>query len=382
MLVAAQAKYPGLRLRWTVLLMIASIVPSWLCHRFIENPVRFGTPFKPTWRALGLGAALTAVGVLVGAGLSASVAVGTVVKEAAPSQAVGAAALADPANAGKVWSDLKAVESMRPLPVDAPDDRPAFYSDGSGCQVSPGNPTPKLCESGDTSSDRSVVIIGDSKIAQWQTVLSAIGKREHWKLVQITKSACAFTDAYVISSGKPWPDCRQWGQTALKDILRIKPELVITSERAGDALPPGKSGVHDESQDGMVQGLASYWRTITDAGIPLAALLDNPAPVNGPVYECVASHQKDLRSCVFDESKGLAASGALAQRKAAAQVPAVKVVDMTDVICPDKTRCAPVIGNVLVYRQGSHLTRTFINSTEPQLAARLYRATGGKLGSL
>lgn len=63
-------------------------------------------------------------------------------------------------------------------------------------------------------------------------------------------------------------------------------------------------------------------------------------------------------------------------------VPGAKVIDMTDVICPDQTRCAPVIGNVLVYRQGTHITRTYADSAEPQLAAELYRATGGRFGSL
>ena len=80
------------------------------------------------------------------------------------------------------------------------------------------------------------------------------------------------------------------------------------------------------------------------------------------------------------EVEGVAASGDV-DVAAAAEVPAVKVIDMADVICPDADRCAPVIGNVLVYRQGTHLTRTFVDSAEPQLAAALAKATSDRFGA-
>jgi hypothetical protein len=58
----------------------------------------------------------------------------------------------------------------------------------------------------------------------------------------------------------------------------------------------------------------------------------------------------------------------------------VNVIDMTKTVCPDDGRCPAVIGNVLVYRDGSHLTRTFADSAEPQFAAELARATDGAFG--
>ncbi len=378
MLVAAQAKYPDLRLRWTVLLMIASFVPAWLSHKLIENPVRFGTPFKPTARGLGVGAGLTALGVGVGLALNASVAIGTVVSESSPADSPGAAAIDDPANAGVVWSDLKAVKKMRPLAIDAPNDRPPLYDDDPGCQVPVGDANPKTCDFGDTSADRTVVIVGDSKMVQWETVLDTIAKREHWKLVTMTKSACSFADAN--NAGKDELSCRRWGKAALGKILAMRPDLVISSHRRAKALPGGKTGTAALSQDAMVQGTARYWRQITRAGIPLVTLLDNPEPITQPVYECVAKHPRNLTRCSFDKAQAIAESGAPTQRKAAAEVPGVSIIDMTDVICPDRERCATVIGNVLVYRQGTHITRTYIDSAEPQLSARLFDATEGRFG--
>lgn len=377
-LVAAQVKYPDLQVRWMTLLAIGSIIPAWLCHKYIENPVRFGEPFKPSARALGLGGVLTAAGVVVGLALSASASTGGV-KEAPLAQAKGAAALLDPSNDDLVWSDIKSVDEMRPLPLDASSDRPPFYTDGSGCQVRGGDPKPKLCTWGDTSADQTVVILGDSKVAQWQTALDDIAKQEGWKLVQITKSACPFTDASVARSNRK--DCRAWGKTALRDILRLKPDLVITSHRLNTALPAGKTSEKDSTQDAMAEGMASYWKTLVSAGIPVAPLLDNPAPSTAPVYECVAQNLKQLDDCAFERARGVAGSGAPAALQAARMVPGVSVIDLTDTICPDGGRCSAVIGDVLLYRQGTHLTRTFIDSAEPQIAAALFKASDGKFGA-
>lgn len=378
MLIAAQAKWPDLQLRWSLLLMIGSVVPAYLSNRFIENPVRFGTFFKPTGRALGLGLALTAVGVGAGIVLNASATVGGV-DQATTSGSPGAAALLDPANAGVDWSAIRSVDQMRPLATEAVDDRPSFYDDGSGCQVDDGIAEPKRCDWGDTSSNRTVVIVGDSKMAQWQPTFAAMAQREGFKLVQLTKSSCTFADVEFDRPNKD--DCRAWGRAVLQDILDLKPDLVIESHRFIDALPPGRTDDEDATQDAMVDGLTSYWRTITDAGIPMVTLLDNPSPPNAPVYECVAAAPDDLSSCAFALPGAVAASGAPAQLRAAAEVPGVGVMDLTPTICPDDGRCPAVIGNVLVYRQGTHLTKTFIDTAEPQLAAALFDASGGAFGT-
>lgn len=354
-----------MRLRYSVAVVLLSLIPAWLCHKYIENPIRFGVPFKPPSRALGLGAALTAMGVGVGFVLSTSIGLGAVTHEA---------------NAGVVWSAIKSVDSMRPLPADATNDRPAFYDDQPECQVPDGVAKPELCKFGDPNGQKTVVIVGDSKMGQWESVLSTIAKRQHWKLVQIVKSACAFADVNFEREGKLWTDCRQWGKSTLQEILRMKPDLVITSHRAGDALPAGKTHSSDRTPAALEQGLASYWRTMTEAGIPVVALLDNPTPTTAPVYECAASHEKDLRKCAFDRSGAISISAAPVQRAAAKEVPGVEIVDMADTICPDGARCSAVIGNVLVYRQGSHITRTFADSAESRLSAELFGASGGRFG--
>ena len=49
-------------------------------------------------------------------------------------------------------------------------------------------------------------------------------------------------------------------------------------------------------------------------------------------------------------------------------------VDLVDKVCPTKT-CEPVTGDILKYRQGSHLTATFVRSLSSALQ-RLLEAAG------
>src|SRR5699024_3124989 len=126
------------------------------------------------------------------------------------------------------------------------------------------------------------------------------------------------------------------------------------------------------SNERMIQALTEQWTTVTEAGSRVVVIDDNPNP-GSDVYECVADHLDDLQACTFDREDGIQRSAASEQRAAAEQVPGVQTIDMTDQICPEET-CVPVIGNVLVYRQTSHVTSTYVRTLTPDLADRLVPA--------
>ncbi len=56
--------------------------------------------------------------------------------------------------------------------------------------------------------------------------------------------------------------------------------------------------------------------------------------------------------------------------RAAAKVEGASLIDATPMICPWKM-CPAVIGDVLVYRNGSHLTATYVRTLTPWLGERL-----------
>jgi len=87
------------------------------------------------------------------------------------------------------------------------------------------------------------------------------------------------------------------------------------------------------------------------------------------VYECVAEHLDDLEACTFAREDRLHSGGRDAQLLAAERY-GYPTIETLDYICPTPT-CFPVIGEVLVYRQGSHLTATYVESMAGVLEERI-----------
>jgi hypothetical protein len=61
--------------------------------------------------------------------------------------------------------------------------------------------------------------------------------------------------------------------------------------------------------------------------------------------------------------------------RAAEEVGGVRLIDPTSEVCLEKT-CPAVIGDVLVYRNGAHLTATYVRTLTPWLAEHLPEPAG------
>lgn len=77
----------------------------------------------------------------------------------------------------------------------------------------------------------------------------------------------------------------------------------------------------------------------------------------------------DLASCV-EWLDDLDTTGGRGAQQAVAMDRGYDLIDMTDLICPQGV-CAPVIGNVLVYRDRTHITVTYLNTMADELEQRL-----------
>jgi hypothetical protein len=123
----------------------------------------------------------------------------------------------------------------------------------------------------------------------------------------------------------------------------------------------------------MADGLHRQWQALLEGGIAVVVLSDTPRP-SLDVLECVAENRTTLTRCAFERAPAVDKGAAEAQRKAVAMTPGVHWLDLNDAICPTE-RCAPVIGNVLIYRQGSHVTATYIKPLAPRLERALLETT-------
>ncbi len=345
---------------------LSAILLAWLTKHLVEDPVRYA---RPLTRSSGLSLALAAVLMLTTAGTGWAIRaslprVGALDVPAAAALAAGTDPSAPPPLSGdaRLRSDPEVAYtrngSVEPDPAVATEDIPAYYEDN--CQVPQGVPDVDLsCQYGDPNGDTVVALLGDSKMGQWFDAFDAIAKERHWRLDLYLKSACGFT-----TSGDRNADCNEFG----RNVLRV---LAEPDRRPDLAFVSSGSGPRSALADGMVDAITR----VRKLGTTVAVVANTPVIGTGTKkYECVADHPEDYSACWYPQEKDLTLQLADVVERTGAPV-----IDLGDWICPTQDACPSVIGKALVYRQGSHITRTYIMSLQPLLDARvaaLLRKTG------
>ncbi|MDR6875127.1 acyltransferase family protein [Microbacterium barkeri] len=363
-----------------------SVLLAWLSVRFFENPIRFSTWARGRSRnGLSLGLVMGAASVVLGLILSWSSSDGSL---RAPEGAVpqGAAVLG-PVPTESASSELMVEPAwVLPAPNKATEDVPRLYADG--CQQDQFSAEVLRCTYGDTEADRTIAIVGDSKANQWLPAIDLIGKDEGYRVDVITKSACSLSDAPARKSGGAYPSCDEWNDNVDRELAELRPDVVLTSMASARA---HVNGTEAEARRVMAEGLAAKLAHIEELGSDVIVIADTPHPPFA-VYQCVAEHSDDVLGCGFALAPALELSAVGTQRAAveqlggtvlepgtsaaepagtrsAADSQAPTMIDMTDVICPPSTAqsCPAVIGNALIYRQGSHVTATYVETMTEHL---------------
>jgi len=367
LLIVAREHFGGISVPVGLAIVTFSVVPAYLTFHLLENPIRNAAVLKRSTKvALSLGLNFTLAGVV--AGLALMIALQQVVAPTSSSVvALGAGVLSDHPSRDLAGRPAAHVEGgITPNPLQAPHDVPDLYA--SGCQVGVEESEPVTCSYGPADATTTIAIVGDSKAAQWVPAFQVLAQAHGWRVSTYTKSACQFSLATSSLDGEPYDTCRDFADHVIEKLTGPdKPDIVITAGQRGE----GYDDSGELSEDAMRSGLADAWGKLTDAGIKVGVLSDTPQ-TGSEIYACVSEHPDDLTQCTYDRAHGVAASGHDVQASAA-RAAGVPFVDLTPWICPTET-CAPVIGNVLIYRQGSHLTKTYIETLAPRLDAELVDA--------
>lgn len=328
----------------TVLVVLASLAAAQATFRLVEDPVR-----RSRWlarrpgRSLALGALLIAIG--LGSGLL----------------------LGRHATAGD--------QGIHPVPAVAAKDLSPAHLDG--CLTGFGGVSNRDCRYGEVGSGVKYVLIGDSHAVQWFPAAQEAARRAGAELIVLGKSSCMPLDMDIWSYRleRRYDECAQWRDDAMRRI---------------EALPRGSvvlvAGWHDhylavDEQGRRLSGTvsrplvsAAYARSVRqlqDAGMTVVPIRDTPEPPGDPA-RCVSEHPDDIASCGFprpDSARGIAWEEQ-ALRSAGISAP---IVDLTDLICRDDT-CPSVVDGVLRWRDGNHLSNTYVTELAPAFADQVAAA--------
>ncbi|MFI8526908.1 acyltransferase family protein [Promicromonospora sukumoe] len=240
--------------------------------------------------------------------------------------------------------------AMKPNPLKAGFDK----GDTLGsCLGSAAGAYAEPCEYGETENPTATVaVVGDSHAGVLAGPVVTVAKERGWRVVTYLHGSCPYTADRRDSGDQGLIDgCYESNQRTREDLRELDPDLVVTTylERTTFEGRP-------EEQEPGAAGLAEVWNELTDRGTRVVVVRDNPL-ARSDVMECVSDNYENPEKCGRPRAEALAGRDVVPA--AAELAPQAEVVDLSERFCDD-TVCPAVIGNVLVYRDDHHVTRTYM----------------------
>nr|WP_258061670.1 acyltransferase family protein [Arthrobacter sp. ZGTC412] len=335
----------------------AAVVLAVLTTRFVEKPLRdWHWPKRRAWRT-------AVVIVACGTVLAGPVAVWqtTLTAEesataAQPRELTPGAAALTPKNAPVPVPEAKII----PGPAALDHDWAGIHAPCTGANAT-SNPILEGCRQAvpEGETTKRIVVLGDSHSQQYLGALAPIAAARGWELVTLLMPACRFG----AESAERSAECNAYNQASAAYVLEHQPDAVFTVASLTHEEAPFETEV-----PGYLEGVRSF----ADAGIEIIGIRDNPRfTFNMP--ECIQRNGPDAPECSVSLEKSLASPSPL--ESYAGQVQGLHLMDMSDFICA-RGVCPGVVGNVYVYKDDNHLTRTYVESMVPMFEQRLLAATG------
>ena len=219
------------------------------------------------------------------------------------------------------------------------------------------------CEYGATGSERTILLYGDSHAVQWFEPLEQIATARGYRLVILIKAGCPTAD---VDTGTPnmHYTCPPYRDAAISWIASNQPDLVVVSNSYTQ---------YPADAEEWAAGTEATVGRLAEASPNVVVFGDNPAFLEDPPI-CLSGNIDDASACA------VAREDAVRRDRISAEVVAtrnhdVTFVDTTDWFCTDEV-CPPIVGNVLVMRDETHITVPMALFLQPLVEA----AVGPLLG--
>ena len=267
----------------------------------------------------------------------------------------------DPAQAPCENPDLDGV--LVPSPATAVKDDPnraeCWGTDGADARV---------CTLADPpGATRHLLALGDSHNNALLQAYAMIGEEHGWRIDASGERSCYLTTAeQPAATADLTRECHDWVESVTARANAGDIDGIIVTHLSRTKLVRAQGRTDEET---AVDGLVGAWQRLP--AVPIIAIRDNPT-MDRQIVSCVEEHREDAAErCAHPRADAVRDDG---QAAAAREVPRARVVDLTDFYCTDV--CPPVIGHVLVYRDRSHITRTWARTLAPYLGRGIQAALG------
>jgi len=333
-------------------LVVGAFVLSGISYYGLENPMRHLKALtKVSWRGLLLWPA--AAGLVVTTALAAVPGVPNASASVVANVGV-TTAVATAVAAGEASSPVPSVTDPGLLAA------PGAHVDLGSCDAY-FDPNWKLCQLGDPSGTKTVVVFGNSHSAMWSPAVEAAAKAAHWRYYPIVREACGYTN--MIDYQHQWGPkniCSVWYAQALLDIKKVHPNVIVIG-----------TYTHEVN---WAAGLAGTLRTL----VPLTArvvLLSDTTRIPGPA-QCLLERGANQGTCLFPLTSLRASNVTVAQNLATKS--GAQFLDVTPWFC-DSGKCPSLINDIVPLFDGSHLTEEYSSYLGDAMEAALNLPGGSVL---
>ena len=242
-----------------------------------------------------------------------------------------------------------------------------------GCQQSILPADLRECSIGsrDPRPERVVAIVGDSHATHWFAAFDQLGRERNWKVLTYVKASCPATTARRVLPDEQTEEaalsCRAWGSDVRRTIAADKRISYVFAAAYSSAYRYAEDPDRP-LDDPRIDGFQEVWASWTSREKEVFVIRDVPPTRGEDVPNCLATRPHDRLACATS-ANGLpdddAADAALAMDE-----PRVHVIDLTDKFCDSRT-CYPVVGDLIVYSDVSHLTTGYAKALAPYLGEQV-----------
>jgi hypothetical protein len=251
--------------------------------------------------------------------------------------------------------------NLRPSLSAAAADKPVIYD--NGCMLTDGETVPPPCIFGDASSSTRIVLFGDSHAAQWFPALHRIADARGWRLETVAKVGCPTADVPTTRTDRD-PACREWRSAVFERLALSDVDLVVMSSYRYN---PG--GLADEPWRTGLDATMSELRPTVDQVLVLS---DTPTPVPEDVPNCLAQNIRSANQCIAPRRSSVVEARVNVEREVAREYGAL-FAPTADWLCTESA-CPVIFGDVLLYRDGNHISTDAAVLLIPYLEATIEAA--------
>lgn len=225
----------------------------------------------------------------------------------------------------------------------------------------PGTDEIAVCDDPEAPSNPTakVVIAAGSHAAHWEKAVRSIGAEYGWEVLLVTKGACVFQD----DEKSDRTMCQSWNEKFIDWASDNDVDMVITA---------GSRIQGEESQESVWEGAENRWHQLHDLGIDLLLVRGTPRPGDNGGACLQAGNSPEECGVVAGD---VASAGVMDEM----ELPeGTETIDMNPYVCPGledgpEGWCEPIVGNIIVWYDGQHLTPEFAESAAPAFEREMYK---------